>query len=377
MDPKYDDHAPRARRMTMQKPLTDIDLEPPQPQAPPAGSTPRRKRLSETESRENEAEPPAPARPARRSLATHGAETQEVRHEPRPKQTPQDRSLPAIGADEIQPPAQPRRRSLGLGRNDTPELSRESPPDPGPRRARLVLDRPVKTQEPPPAATASRSRGAVTDPRDSLPGLRNIIGPPRPPEEMPAPAETAAPQSPEPADPVKIELLIAELRAKENFLLALVGGLAAAVVGAIAWALVTAATNYQIGWMAVGVGLLVAGAVRTLGRGIDKSFGHLGVTLSVFGCLLGNLLSICMVVASQEEGVGPLAVLAHVGGHPAIIPGALIAAFHPLDLLFYGIAVYAGYRFSIRRITDAELQSAVRRSSSDTDTAESPLVALR
>lgn len=358
MDPKYDDRAPRGRRMTMQKPLMDVDLEPPQPQAPPAGSTPRRKRLSETESQENEAQPPAPARPARPSLATHGASAGGVQDEPRSERKRQDRPLPTVGADEIQPSAQPRRRSLGLGQNHSAEGPGESMPEPGLRRARLALDHPAKTEEPPAAATAVRSRGAVTDPCDSPPGLRNIIGRSRPPEEMPAPAETAAPQSSEPADPVKIELLIAELRAKESFLLALVGGLAAAVLGAIAWALVTVATTYPIGWMAVGVGLLVAGAVRTLGRGIDKSFGHLGATLSVFGCLLGNLLSICMVVASQE-GVGPLAVLAHVGGHPAIIPGALIAAFHPLDLLFYGIAVYAGYRFSIRRVTAGELRDAV------------------
>ena len=65
-----------------------------------------------------------------------------------------------------------------------------------------------------------------------------------------------------------------------------------------------------------------------------------------------------MVVAGQE-GVGPLAMLAYVGGHPAIIPGALIAAFHPLDLLFYGIAVYEGYQFSFRRVGAAELHDTV------------------
>jgi len=31
------------------------------------------------------------------------------------------------------------------------------------------------------------------------------------------------------------------------------------------------------------------------------------------------------------------------------------ATFHPTDLLFYGIAVYEGYRFSFRRLSDADL----------------------
>ena len=33
----------------------------------------------------------------------------------------------------------------------------------------------------------------------------------------------------------------------------------------------------------------------------------------------------------------------------------MIETFHVMDLLFYGIAVYEGYRFSFRRITEEEL----------------------
>jgi hypothetical protein len=207
---------------------------------------------------------------------------------------------------------------------------------------------------------AGRSRGAITHPCDGVPGLQNILNPAHSDSQMPVPEpgkETPEPRSS--VDPVKISQLLTELRARQNFSLALVAGLTAAVIGAMAWALVTVATNYQIGWMAVGVGFLVGGTVRTLGRGIDKSFGYLGALLSVFGCLLGNLLSLCAVVAGQE-GLSSLTVLAHIGGNPALIPAALIATFHPMDLLFYGIAVYEGYRFSFRRITDAEIGRTVR-----------------
>jgi len=33
----------------------------------------------------------------------------------------------------------------------------------------------------------------------------------------------------------------------------------------------------------------------------------------------------------------------------------MTATFNPMDLLFYGLAVYAGYRFSFRRISAEEL----------------------
>ena len=41
-----------------------------------------------------------------------------------------------------------------------------------------------------------------------------------------------------------------------------VAGLGAAIVGAAIWAAITAATDYQIGFMAIGVGFLAGFAVR-------------------------------------------------------------------------------------------------------------------
>ncbi len=172
-------------------------------------------------------------------------------------------------------------------------------------------------------------------------------------DEVPDAAQAEAAAQPEAQpDPAKLEQLAAELRAKQSFPTALVGGLIAAVAGGLIWALITVATGYQTGWMAIGVGLLVGGTVRGLGRGLDRSFGCLGAAMSLLGCLLGNYLSICMVVASQE-GLSPLTVVRHI--NPAMIPSMLTAAFHPMDLLFYAIAVYEGYRFSFRRLRGAQL----------------------
>jgi hypothetical protein len=124
-------------------------------------------------------------------------------------------------------------------------------------------------------------------------------------------------------------------------------------VGAILWATVTIATSFQIGWMAVGIGAMVGGTVRVLGKGITKPFGCVGATLSLLGCLAGNLLSICVVIAQQHEL--PLTyVLTHL--NPAAIPEAMAVSFHPMDLLFYGLAIYAGYRFAFRRVTASDVE---------------------
>src|ERR1043165_2131467 len=93
-------------------------------------------------------------------------------------------------------------------------------------------------------------------------------------ESSPAPAQTIE-VSPEP---------------RPNYAVALAAGIAAAVIGGIAWAVITVTTEFQIGYMAIGVGFLVGFAVR-LGHGRDKIFGFTGAILALVGCLMGNFLS--------------------------------------------------------------------------------------
>jgi hypothetical protein len=120
----------------------------------------------------------------------------------------------------------------------------------------------------------------------------------------------------------------------------------AALVGAAAWAAITVLTKYQIGWMAVGVGALVGVAVRKAGHGRRRGFGLVGAALALLGCLTGNFLTGCLIVARQLDA--PVAsVFARLT--PALVGNLLIAMFDPIDLLFYGLALSAGYRLSIVR----------------------------
>ncbi len=158
-------------------------------------------------------------------------------------------------------------------------------------------------------------------------------------------------------DDSKSKLLLQQLRDNQNLSMGLVGGLGAALLGATVWSVITALTYFQIGFMAVGVGFLVGYAVRKMGQGVDPVFGYLGAGLSLLGCLTGNLLTTCIIV-SQQENIALSEVLA--GLNPAVAVEMMQYTFSPIDLLFYGLALYYGYKFSFRQITPAEMKSIAK-----------------
>jgi hypothetical protein len=157
-------------------------------------------------------------------------------------------------------------------------------------------------------------------------------------------------------DPSRIEYMKQQLRSQQNLPLGLVAGLVAALIGASIWALITVFTGYQIGFMAIGVGLLVGFFVRSAGKGIDSAFGMAGAGLALFGCLLGNLLAVCGLVAVQES-LAFTEVLARLT--PGIAMELMAVTFSPLDLLFYGLALYYGYKLSFRQLSPQELSELV------------------
>ena len=49
-----------------------------------------------------------------------------------------------------------------------------------------------------------------------------------------------------------------------------------------------------------------------------------------------------------------------------MIPDVMIATFSPMDLLFYAIAIYEGYRLPLRQVTEEELQQLIDPGSAST-----------
>jgi len=165
----------------------------------------------------------------------------------------------------------------------------------------------------------------------------------RPPGPRPAGASGGvAVASPAPARPVATRA--ARPSGAQNLPMGLLAGLVAAAVGAALWAGVTVLTGYQIGWMAVGVGALVGVAVRAAGKGTTVAFGILGAVLALGGCLAGNLLT-GAVVLSRHWDISLTAFFARLT--PDVTVKLMTVMFSPMDLLFYALAIWQGYKFSI------------------------------
>ncbi len=137
------------------------------------------------------------------------------------------------------------------------------------------------------------------------------------------------------------------LRQHQSFGFAVLGGMLAAIFSAILWAIVSVTFQYQIGWMAIGIGLLVGFSVRFFGAGIDNKFGYLGASIAVFACLLGNLLTQVGFYAYQES-ISYFEVLAYLT--PSVSIQILFESFVPMDLFFFGLAGLEGYQFAFRTL---------------------------
>ena len=113
---------------------------------------------------------------------------------------------------------------------------------------------------------------------------------PKPDADAPAPE----------VDQMKMQMLMQQIRDNQNLSVAVLAGAVAALVGAAVWAAITVATNWQIGFMAIGIGFLVGfyvamilslagiivlfGTARHLGPKVNRAMlGMSVVALACFG----------------------------------------------------------------------------------------------
>jgi hypothetical protein len=146
-------------------------------------------------------------------------------------------------------------------------------------------------------------------------------------------------------------LSIEQVRAQQNFPLAVIAGLSAALLGAVLWAAVTVTTEYKLGLMALAVGYIAGQAIRLAGQGVDAKFGYLGAACGFLGCAAGDILSNIAFFAHAKS----LSLMQTLN---ILTPDLLVAlakiAFDPMDLLFLAIGVYEGYKFAFKyHITSA------------------------
>lgn len=175
-------------------------------------------------------------------------------------------------------------------------------------------------------------------------------------QSLDAPSTDDAHESPDHATeytPDQMERALYEIQSEQNLALGAVAGVIAGAVGAILWAVVTVVTTFQIGLLAIAIGFLVGAAVRWAGRGTTQVFGVVGAIVALVSILAGNFLSL-LGLAADQVGISYLEMAAQFDYSQSF--AVMAAAFSPIDLLFYGIAIWEGYRFSIREITVDELR---------------------
>lgn len=126
-------------------------------------------------------------------------------------------------------------------------------------------------------------------------------------------------------------------------------GLGGALVGAAAWAALTALTNVKIGFAAIGIGLLVGFATQR-SRSIDPRLPMAAAGLALLGCVLGDVFFMAHDQArlgrAAGDDVSTWFVLRIFLENPDILRTAFADYFRPFDLLFYGLAAYEGFKFA-------------------------------
>ncbi len=135
---------------------------------------------------------------------------------------------------------------------------------------------------------------------------------------------------------------IEQLDNQPSLLMGLIGGTVAMLVSAIIWGVISYVTEYQIGWMAIGVGFLVGIAVKFFGKGKSMMFGISSAVLALIGCVLGNLIFYSGIIA-REESASFLQVFLILLLKPAAAIEVFSIAFGFMDIVFYILAAYVGF----------------------------------
>lgn len=130
-----------------------------------------------------------------------------------------------------------------------------------------------------------------------------------------------------------------------RFLRGAMAGLAAAVVGALVWALVVSKTGYQIGWVSWGMGWLVGLAVVGGSGGFRGRPSQIAaVAFTFFSLVLGEWFTVRALIVA--EGFDAPLFLG-LGDTASIVQESLGA--DPLTLAFWALGLWAAWRTTAQR----------------------------
>jgi hypothetical protein len=149
----------------------------------------------------------------------------------------------------------------------------------------------------------------------------------------------------------------------ESLVRALGGGLIAAIVGGVAWGLIVKLSDYEVGFVAWGIGFLVGTAVVLASGGAKgRQLQITAVVLALVGILIGKYLGYALIVQEEAESFG--ASIGLVSGDMfRLFREDIDAIFGLFDLLWVGLAVFSAWR--IPQVEEPELAPGPAREPDD------------
>jgi hypothetical protein len=138
---------------------------------------------------------------------------------------------------------------------------------------------------------------------------------------------------------------------------AAVAGLVAAVVGGIAWGLIVKWSEYEIGFVAWGIGFVVGMAVLLAARGRKGlPLQAIAIVAALIGILIGKYLSFALILQDAADAEGVELSLFGADMRQAF-QDELGTVFALWDLLWIGLAVVTAWQ--ILQPEEAEAEPAV------------------
>lgn len=122
-------------------------------------------------------------------------------------------------------------------------------------------------------------------------------------------------------------------------------GLGAAIAAALIWFSIVYVTNYEIGWIAILIGVLVGFAVvNGSGRCHGRQLQLISVVLTLFSMALAEYLITrqFLIEAFLEEGITNVPLMLPLNIMAELVWVGITA--HPPTLFFWAIAMYVAFR---------------------------------
>lgn len=152
-----------------------------------------------------------------------------------------------------------------------------------------------------------------------------------------------------------------------NYVMGLIGGFVGAVIAGLIWAAIAIITDYEVGYVAIGVGALAGwGVMLATKRRKGLPYQIIAVITGILGILIGKYLTAVYIyreVLIKDYGielVNEIGIGALFSDTLSFFPDYLSAMLEPIDLLFIVLAVVTAWGIPSVRAAQKRAEKAAQ-----------------